>query len=229
MDSKFLKEALFSGMTSNAFKLGTVLALGWFWMRTAGCHTIYRGQDGVFDYDNIQAVMSIADPQVTIPGQGLPANTIWHYIRRQVSHCGLEGDDSSPCIVIIDSAGDMIGNTPNPPVNLEIEQLADGKLKLRWRYTRVSEEIAPTGFKIYMDSGEGFNFGLPEDIVVYRHTPEYSWTSDELVDDQLYKFCVRSYRTAAGESQNTNYVSARADSQGPDAITGLAIDWEEIV
>jgi len=228
MESKFLKDALFSGMTSNAFKLGTILSLGWFWLRTAGGHTVYRGQDGVFDYDNIQAVMNVSASSVTIPGQGLPANTIWHYIRRQVSHCGLESEDSSPCIVQIDSAGDMIGNTPNPPLNLEIEQLADAKLKLRWRYTRVDEEIAPTGFKIYMDSGEGFDFETPEDTVVYRHTPEYSWTSDELIDGQLCKFCVRSYRTDAGESQNTNYVSARADSLGPDAITGLSTDWEEI-
>lgn len=229
MEIRFLKDALFGGMTSNAFKLGTVLTLGWFWARTAGCHTVYRGQDGDIDYDRIQAVMELGDTQVSIPNQNLPANTIWYYLRRQVSDCGLESADSEPCIVQIDSGGDMIGDTPNPPLDITVEQLAGGKLKVRWRYTNIAEEVSPTGFYVYIDSGSGFDFENPDATVPYRYgrAGEFSWTSGALTHGQTYKFCVRSYKTGAGESQNMNYASAVADSEGPDAITGLSYSKEE--
>jgi len=231
MENKWLKDALFSGMTSNAFKLGTVLSLGWFWQRVGGCHTVYRAQDGSFDdYAAVQAVMSIADSDVTLNGQGLPADTLWHYIRRQVSGCGLESGDSPPCLVVIDSAGDMLGNTPNPPSNVHIEPLADAKFRLRWRYTPLAEEIKPTGFRVYMDSGEGFDFETPDATLAYGHggNGEFSWTSGGLVNGQRYKFVIRSYRTSAGESQNTDFVSGIADDVGPDAITGITATQEAL-
>jgi len=227
MESKFLKEALFCGMSSNAFKLGTVLSLGWFWMRPAGCHNVYRGQDGNMDYDNICGVMSLEDEQVSLAGQALPANTIWHYIRRQVSHCGLESTDSPAAVVRIDSAGDMLKLSPNPPLALTAELLADGKVRLRWRYSRLGEEISPTGFNIYIDSGSGFDFDTPDAEVSYGGAGELSWTSGELVNGQLYKFAVRSYKTGEGETQNTNFVTAVPDSQGPPAITDIIASWEE--
>lgn len=229
MESKFLREALFGGMTSNAFKLGTVLSLGWFWQRIAGCHTVYRGQDGNIDYDKIQAVMNLNDSQISIANQNLPANTIWHYIRRQVSDCGLESEDSPACVVVVDSTGAMIGKTPNQPLNLTIEKLSNARLNLRWRYSKLGEEVTPTGFKIYMDSGSGFNFASPDATVLYSRGDgvEFRWTSDPLTHGQLYRFCVRTYRDTEGESQNVNYVAARADSEGPDAITGLRTSWQE--
>jgi len=189
---------------------------------------LYRGQDGNIDYNNIKAGMDEDDISISIPNQALPPNTIWDFVRRRVSLCNLESADSPACRVMIDSNGDMLGQTPNKPLNLTIEKLAGAKLKLRWRYTRLGEEIAPTGFKIYMDSGDGFDFDTPTDTVSFNRGVEFSWTSNELVNGQLYKFCVRSYRTDAGESQNTNFVSAEADSQGPDAITDLQASWEEL-
>jgi len=230
METKFLKDSLFGGMTANAFKLGTVLSLGWFWMRTAGCHAVYHGQDGNLDYDNIQAIMELDDSQVSIANQDLPADTLWHYVRRQVSDCGLESPDSAACVVVVDSTGAMVGKTPNSPLNLTIERLSNGRFKLRWRYTKLNEEVTPTGFRIYMDSGSGFDFASPVDTVSYRLSSgvEFSWTSDPLTHGQLYRFCVRSYCESQGESCNTDFVAAAADSEGPDAITGLHSQWGEI-
>ncbi|MFQ5769754.1 MAG: hypothetical protein ACE5HX_04405, partial [bacterium] len=197
----------------------------------AGCHTVYRGQDGNLDYENIQAVMNLNASQVSIKAQNLPAKTIWHYIRRQVSDCGLESQDSPACIVIIDSNGDMIGNAPNKPQDLVAENVAGAKIKLRWRYSKLSEEITPTGFHIYIDSGLGFDWNLPDATVLYKMggiAGEFSWTSAALTHGQIYRFCVRSYKTGVGESQNTDYVSAVADSQGPAAITNLQTSYQEI-
>lgn len=229
MDIKFY-DSLYEGDSPNGFKLGMGLTAGDFWPRAAGCHTVYRGQDGNLDYDKIQAVMNVDQSQVSIGNQDLPPNTIWHYVRRQVSGCGLESPDSLPCIVLIDPAGDMIGNAPNPPVDLTLEGLSNGRFRLRWHYTKSEEEITPTGFNIYMDSGTGFDFNTPEDTVSYGFggTGEFEWTSDPLTDGQVYRFCVRSYKTGAGETQNTNYVSGIADAIGPDAITGLRASWEEM-
>ncbi len=193
-------------------------------------HRVYRGQDGNMDYDNVQAVMGIDDSQVQVNDQDLPPNTIWHYIRRQVRPCGLESEDSPALIIAIDENGDMVGSTPNPPDDLTIEKLAGAKFKIRWRYTPTGEEIEPTGFKIYMDSGSGFDFESPDDTIPYMlgRNGEFSWTSGALSHGQMYRFCVRSYRTAAGESQNTNYAADFADSQGPAAITGLQISYQEV-
>ena len=181
------------------------------------------------DYENVQAVMDLDDSDVTIPGQALPAGTIWHYVRRQVSDCGLESPDSDAIIVIIDSGGDMIGLTPNIPTSLEAEQVAGGKIKIKWRYSRLNQEITPTGFRMYIDSGSGFDFDTPDATVAYGlgGNGEFEWESDALGDGQSYRFCVRSYATG-GETQNTNYVAETADSSGPDAATGLLASWEEI-
>jgi len=194
-------------------------------------YNIYCGQDGAINYETIVAEMELIDTQVAIANQDLPPNTIWHYIRRQVSDCGLESASSGPCIIRIDANGDMLEASPNPPMLLTIEKLADAKFRLRWRYSKLAEEIAPTEFRIYMDSGSGFNFSAPAAVVSYQRLPgggEYSWISGVLTHGQQYRFCVRSFNEDAGESQNTNFVTAIADSQGPDAITGLRTSWEEI-
>jgi hypothetical protein len=230
MDSKFLRAAIFSGRTATGIKAGTILTVGRFWVRTDRCYTVYRGQDGDIDYNNVQAVMDLDDDQVTVPGQGLPTGTIWHYVRRQVSDCGLESADSDAAIIMIDGDGDMIPATPNVVDDLQAEQSTGGKIKLKWRYSRLNEEISPTGFNIYIDSGAGFDFDTPDDAVAYGlgGNGEFEWESEALIDGQSYRFCVRSYTTGAGETQNTNYVAEVADSSGPAAPTGLTASWEVI-
>jgi len=192
---------------------------------------IYRGQDGNINYDNIIATMAEGDAQVVIPGQDLPPNTTWHYVRRKVQPCcGLESPDSPACIVVIGADGEMIGNVPNTPQNVTAGQLAGAKIKIKWRYTSKAQEAAPTGFKIYMDSGSGFDFESPIATVAYNlgELGEFNWTSGALTDGHTYRFCVRSYREGGGESRNTDYTSTVADSTGPDAITGLCATWQEV-
>ena len=163
------------------------------------CHVVYRGQDGNMDYDNNVAVMALGDSDVTINDQDLPEGTSWHFVRRQVSDCGLESTDSDICRVVIDSEGDMIAAAPNAPVDLVAESLAGAVVRLRWRYSQLFEEVAPTGFRIYIDSGSGFDFSTPDATVEYGlGGSEYEWTSGALDDGAAYKFCVRSYREELG-------------------------------
>jgi len=180
------------------------------------------------DYDDIQATMDLDDEDVDIPDQVLPANTIWHYIRRLVSDCDLESPDSDPTIVRIDGDGDMIPLTPNTPFSLQIEQVAGAKLKVRWRYSEIGQEIAPTDFYIYLADSTDFNFEFRTDLISYDFggNGEFEWTSQELWAGMRWYICVRSHAAGNGESQNTNYVSAIVNSDGPPAATGLAATWE---
>ena len=196
----------------------------------AAAYRIYRGQDGVIDYESIIATMTLEQAQVSIGDQVLQPNTIWHYIRRKVTDCELESPDSPACIVRIDADGNMIANMPNVPGDLTIEGLSNGRFRLRWRYTKLAEEIEPTGFNIYIDSGSGFDFETPDDVVSYGFggLGEFEWICDPLTHGLPYRFCVRSYKTDAGETQNTDYVSGIADAEGPEAISGLLTSWIEV-
>jgi hypothetical protein len=189
---------------------------------------IYRGQDGDIDYETPVAEMAIGYKQVSIPDQNLPPNTIWHFVRRQTSECGLESADSQRCIVVIDADGNIVGRTPNRPTNIMIERLSGGRFRLRWRYLQAGQEIVPTGFKIYADSGDGFDFGSPTAVIPYNRAVEYGWESAAFEHGRICRFIIRSYYKHGGESNNTNAVGATADTQGPPAATGLSISWGEL-
>lgn len=178
------------------------------------------------DYDAIQAVMNIDAADVTIPFQVLPAETTWHYIRRQVSDCGLESPDSTAVIVEIDAGGDMMLPVPNSPCELKIEKAAGGKLLLKWRYIRLNEPISPIGFNVYQDSGGGFDYETPAGTVRYNRGGDYKWLSPGLTDGQSYSFVVRAY--AAAEELNTVTVQETADAQGPVLIDDIAVTVEDL-
>lgn len=184
-------------------------------------YNIYAGQDGDVDYETPVAVMALDDTQVQVPDQDLPPNTVWHYVRRWArgDGCELEGPSSDPCIIFIDENGDMRPAAPNPPSDLTAEPIAGGKIRLRWHYGHAAQEVAPTGFNIYID-------GELADTVDYNGQASYVWTSDALVDGQQYRLVVRSFVTDGGESQNADYILATADDAGPPAITDIAASWE---
>jgi len=192
-----------------------------------GLINVYRGQDGNIDYDSPVAVMDAEDTEVVIEEQDLPPNTIWHYVRLAVNQCcELMSEPSEPCIVRIGSDGNMMGAIPNPPIKLTAELLSGGRIRLRWLYLPDEQEAKPESFRIYIDSGGGFDFSSPADEVDYTRKREFRWTSGALLHGQRYKFCVRS-RAATGESQNVNYVAAVADDTGPEAITNIHLTVED--
>lgn len=261
---------------------GGALLDGWFFpLQSADGINVYRGQDGVMDYDHPAAIMGLTDTQIAMAGQDLPVNSIWHYVRRHVQKCcGLESADSNLCRIWIGPDGDMILDATNPPQNLTAEILSGGRIRLRWSYSSAGQDVAPTGFRVYLPAfevpagsvdeyrpvlldgewprdydhawplmdgwfavhGDEVDFGVPVDAVSFAEGAGagssdggpsgpgkrfYQWTSDPLTDGQLYRFAVRSYAATGGESQNTDYVIARADATGPAAITGITASWEE--
>jgi hypothetical protein len=190
---------------------------------------IYRGQDGVIE-ENPVVGMGLNDSHVPIANQALPPDTIWNYVRRRVAPCGSESPDSPACIVRIDPEGEIIPTMPNQPLSVTACQQAGGKFLIRWRYTPIGHEITPTGFRIYADSGSGFNFASPTATVNYKlgGHGEFKWESGVYTHGQRIKFCVRAYAQGKGETQNTDYVAAVADAIGPDAITDVYATVEQL-
>lgn len=232
MDVKFLKDFLFKGRSPNAIKLGTIMTLGRCWVRPRGCHVVYCGRDGQVDHDAIQAVMEIDAASININAQSLGTNAKWHYVRRQVSGCGIESPDSPVCSVETDVNGDMRGEAPNSPGELMIEQLSGARLRLRWVYNPLNEAVSPAGFNVYQDSGDGFDFDNPVGLMRYARQRNFAWPSAQLEHGKLYRYIVRAYAVDGEietEELNSRIVAAVADSQGPAAISGAAITWEEVV
>jgi hypothetical protein len=109
--------------------------------------------------------------------------------------------------------------------------LSGGRFLLRWHYTHLDEEVAATEFRIYIDSGEGFDFNTPAEIISYDSNllgGDLKWTSDAYPHGQRVKFCVRAYAEDKGETQNTDYVSAVADHLGPEAITDIYATMDQL-
>jgi len=235
MDAVFQKFRKREGRIGPGRWLGMNLTGGRFWPRFDNCHTVYRGQDGNMDYYDVQAVMENGDSQVSIINQDLPVNTIWHFTRREVSDCGKESPAATPaCVVRIGSDGEAIAAAPNAPQLLTGKATAGGKIELKWYYSTLNQPADCDGFRIYIDSGSGFDFDTPD----ATKTPglsltrtiageEFTWESDALNDGQQYNFCVRSFKTSGGESQNEDYITVTADAQGPAAITDLRSNVQE--
>ncbi len=133
MEIKFLKDALFSGMTANAFKLGTALTLGWFWQRVSGCSVLYRGLSmETIDPDNMLAVAEIKAIKIYVPDYANhTSNTAYFYVVRRVNSCGnLEYTMAAAVKVIIDADGNLAPGRPNNIFKVKTCQIADNKVEL---------------------------------------------------------------------------------------------------
>ncbi len=189
---------------------------------------VYGGEDGDIDYQTPLGYMDTDDDYVTVPAMAMGIGEVWHFVRRTRRPCGLESADSPVCIVRMDGQGELVAAAPNEPWDISAEPSAGGKAAVRWRYDAEDQQVAPTGFRIYIDSGSGFDFQTPDATVAYSQWQDsYTWTSDALTNGVTYRFCVRSYVTGGGESANTDSAEATADSVGPAAATGLSISVED--
>lgn len=234
MESK-LRNPLLLGQFGPGRSLRLSLAAGQFFARPAGCRTLYRGRDYDIDYTAPVAAPAPDAAQYAVPGQALPANTVWRYAVRAVTGCGLESADALPlAVVAIDAGGDGPAVAPNATQGLTVAPAAGGTFLLRFRYLTFNQALAPTGFKVYADTGDGFNFatplatlpaprGLVRQGMAWEH-PGY--TTPAYAHALRVGFIVRAYAAAGGQSPNITAVYAVADDQGPPAPTGLYGSYE---
>jgi hypothetical protein len=219
MDTKFYRDALFGGMTSSAFKLGTVLTLGWFWVRRDGCAILYRGSSfWTVDFENILLVTEPEPIEMTVPSciphEG--GQTYYYAVRRANGFGCLEHGLRGVVKAVIDAEGRLLKLRPNSVFALKAEQQTDSSIRLSWYYCPLEQESEPVVFNVYGSNGCG-EVDYENAIAVTEYEGKGFYSCEVTVaDDGRYSFAVRAEDKAGTEgdvSVNTiDIVSRVSDS-----------------
>ena len=227
METKWLKEALFAGMTANAFKLGTVLTLGWFWPRVAGCLVLYRGRSMErIDFANILTVADAEAAEISPPSYvQYDDSTTYFYVVRRANNCGDQEHTLSCAVkVSIDANGDLAEPQPNDVFEIRARQVNDNKIELIWCYCPIEQESAPAYFKVYYDAGTGqIDYENPIATIRYAGRRFYNYRSGSLEADK-YQFCIRTEDAAGTENGSLAQIKIQLDTTSPEAINILSTE-----
>ncbi len=221
MEIQWLREALFAGQTSNAFKLGTVLTLGWFWSRVAGCSVLYRGGSiETVDFQNILVVVEADAFEVRPPGYlQHSSNATYCYVIRRTNNCGTQEYTLGASVKFsIDANGDLAKPRPNNILAARSKQVAGDKVQLLWFYCPVAQESRPTCFKLYYDGGTGqIDYENAIASTGYAGRLFYSYVSD-MLDKDAYLFAIKVEDAAGTEDASSDQIKFHLDTNSPDAI-----------
>lgn len=224
MESKWIKDSLFAGLTANAFKLGTVLTLGWFWSRVSGGAVLYRGSSmETIDFENVlvvaEAIASVISPPSYIQHS---SNSTYFYVVRQVNNCGKEEYTLAAAVkVSIDANGDLAQPQPNDVFDIRAKQLETNKVELLWYYCPIEQKAEPIKFNIYYDGGTGqIDYENPIAVVAYVGRKFYSYQSGGLGAGR-YLFCIRTEDAAGIEDESLAQLRIQLNTITPEAISIL--------
>jgi len=227
METKWLKEALFSGMTANAFKLGTVLTLGWFWPRVTGCSVLYRGSSmEAIDFANILTVAEAEAHEISPPSYiQHNNNSTYFYVIRRVNNCGEQEYTLAAAVkVTIDTDGELAQPQPNSIFEVRAKQVAGSKIQLAWFYCPIDQKSKPVCFKIYYDAGTGqIDYENSITVIHYIGRTFYNYQSDTL-DTDRYLFAIKAEDSAGTENASLARISIQLNTTSPDAINILSAE-----
>lgn len=227
METKWLKEALFAGMTANAFKLGTVLTCGWFWPRVTGCSVLYRGKSMErIDFTNILVVGEAGVSEISPPSyvQHNSSSTYFYVIRR-VNNCGYEEHTLAAAVKLsIEADGELAKPQPNNIFEARAKQVDGNKIQLVWYYCPIEQQSSPACFKVYYDAGTGqINYENPIATIYYAGRRFYSYQSDTL-EASKYLFCIRAEDAAGVENASLAEITIQLDTTSPSAVNILSAE-----
>jgi hypothetical protein len=195
IEQDWLLAALLGGMTANAFKLGTVLSLGWFWMRRSGCSVLYRGpaMDQI-DFTNALTVAEQDAGQISPPlyvAHG--SSSTYFYAVRRVNTCGYrEHTLAAVAKVAIDADGNLAAPQPNNIFAAAVRQVNGNKVRLTWFYCPLRQKSKPICFRIYHDAASGqVDYQNPIGTITYQGQRFYSCLTEPLAGGR-YLFAIRA-------------------------------------
>ncbi len=226
MDTMWLREALFGGMTCNGFKLGTVLNMGWFWSRVSGCSVLYRGCS--MEAIDFARILSVAKPDAE---ESSPPSYIQHeeaavyfYAVRRTNNCGDQEYGLNASVkVLIDSDGNLAPRQSNNIFRAGAKQVAGSKVQLVWHYCSLEQESEPASFKVYYDGGTGqVDYENPLAVISCAGRRFYSYTTNTLSADR-YLFCIRAKDAAGTENKSFAQVEVQLEAECPDAVDILSV------
>ncbi len=227
MESAWLKGALFAGMTADAFKLGTVLTLGWFWARVSGCSVLYRGDSmEAIDFENILAVTDVSSDEISPPSyvQHNSSSTYFYVIRR-ANMCGLQERSLAAAVkVSVDVDGNLAQPQPNGIFEVRAQQANGNGVQLVWFYCPIEQESRPVRFNIYYDDRTGqINYENTIYSISYSGLKFYKWQSDTL-DVGRYLFAIRVEDAAGVENDSLSQMMVQIDITNPSSIDILSTE-----
>jgi hypothetical protein len=223
----WLNDALFNGMTSNAFKLGTTLSLGWFWTRTFGCSALYSGP-GIeqIDFDTVLTVGQI-DAREISPPDYLPheSNSTYFYTIRRYNHCGYQEHTLAAIAKFsLDTEGELVKPQPNKIYAAGAEQVDTNKVLLTWFYCPLEQDSQPDCFNIYYDNRTGqIDYKNPLATISFKGQKFYSYQSSSF-ETGKYLFAIRAEDTDGNENSSSACLSIELGDKCPDAIDILQAD-----
>jgi hypothetical protein len=222
IELNWLRNVLFNGMTSNAFKLGTTLSLGWFWSHIAGCSALYRGLSiEQIDFDTVLTVAEKNAREISPPDY-LPHenNSTYFYAVRRYNHCGYQENTlAATAKVSFDAEGELDKPQPNKIFTaIAVQEYAD-KVRLTWFYCPLEQDSQPACFNIYYDSRTGqIDYENPLAVISYKGQKFYSYESDRL-EPGRYLFAIRPEDADGIENSSSACLSIEIDDKYPDAIS----------
>jgi len=226
IERQWLIDALFGGMTANAFKLGTVSTCGWFWMRPSGCTALYGGPSmEQIDFANILEVVEQNAESVTLPNY-IPhkIDSTYFYIVRKFNICGYQEHSLQAAVKLaIDAEGNLIEPKPNHIFAWRADHIQGNKVQLLWFYCPLEQKSEPVRFNVYYDSSTGqINYKNPIAEISYRGRQFYRWQSDALTTGR-YLFAVRAEDTNGVESNSLAQLAIEIEDVRPDEIEILKV------
>jgi hypothetical protein len=227
IESNWKREALFNGMTANAFKLGTTLSLGWFWVRVTGCSVLYRGSSiGEIDFVNILAV-SEQDAREISPPSYISHNSgsTYFYVVRRFNNCGYQECTLAASVkVSIEPNGELAQPQPNKVFDSEAELVDGNKIQLVWYYCPLEQKSQPTCFNVYYDGRTGqIDYENPLAIIGYKGRKFYSYQCGAL-EAGRYLFAIRTEDVSGIENSSLARLRIQFDPTNPEAIDILSAE-----
>jgi len=226
MESKWLKDSLFAGFTANAFKLGTVLTLGWFWVRVTGGSILYRGSSMCnIDFDNILSVTDADSVQIG-PPYYIQHNkgTVYYYVMRRVNGWGdQEYTLAAAAKVMIDCNGDLAQPQPNNICDVKAKCSCEGdnSIRLVWFYSPLEQKSKPVCFNIYCDGGTGLiNYENTVAKISYAGRKFYSYQIGNF-NSGTYLFAIRTESANSIENGSLAQLRIQIDTVVSNAINIL--------
>jgi hypothetical protein len=221
----WIREALFNGTTGTAFKLGTALTQGWFWMRRGGCTALYGGAtQGQVDFNRILQVADAGRETLSLfAHRSLPTDSTHCYLVRRLNSCGEQEQTTAAAVVVcVAPDGQLLPSAPNALSCLKGERIDNHKLRLTWVYCPLSQSTPPEQFNVYWDGGTGqIDIENPIAVIPYRGRNFYHYDSDALGDGQ-YVFVIKAVSADITESPLPTRVACQVRSLSCEPVSILA-------
>jgi hypothetical protein len=227
IERQWLTDALFNGMTANAFKLGMVISCGWFWVRPNGCTVLYHGTAmEKIDFTNILSVAEQKTESMSLP-DFIPQNnnSTYFYVIRRFNNYGCQERTLQAAVKIeIDTEGNLAEPLPNNIFAWRADQVDGNKVQLIWFYSPLEQMSKPVHFKVYYDGGTGqIDYENPIATIGYQGRKFYCWQSEALPGNK-YLFTVKAEDINGIENNSLEQLAIDIVGDGSDEIEILKVE-----